>query len=199
MSQTEKNGTITAYPLSWPPGWSRTRYPTVSRYGDRSLAAARDELMHEVRLFGGRKLIISSNLVLKLDGLPKSGQRQPADKGVAVYFEYKNKPVSFACDKWNSVEDNVWAIALTLEAMRKIERSGSSELLDRAFRGFDALPAPAGSNWWEVLQLSSPNADLDEIKAAYRILVKLHHPDIGGDREQFERIQAAYEAGIASR
>jgi curved DNA-binding protein CbpA len=32
-----------------------------------------------------------------------------------------------------------------------------------------------------------------EIKAAYRTLSKLAHPDAGGDRETFERIRAAYD------
>lgn len=32
-----------------------------------------------------------------------------------------------------------------------------------------------------------------EIKAAYRRLSKLAHPDVGGDRETFERIRAAYD------
>lgn len=142
MTQTSsQNGTISAYPLSWPAGWQWTRSPQRARYGDRSLAAARESVMHEVRLLGGSRLVISSNLELRLDGLPRSSQRQPVDRGVAVYFQYKNKPVSFAADKWNTVEDNLWAIRLTLDAIRQIERSGASEMLDRAFQGFDCSPS----------------------------------------------------------
>jgi curved DNA-binding protein CbpA len=33
---------------------------------------------------------------------------------------------------------------------------------------------------------------------AYRRLVKLHHPDAGGDPEQFHRIQQAYDQAVAS-
>ena len=33
----------------------------------------------------------------------------------------------------------------------------------------------------------------DQVKDAYRILVKKHHPDKGGDRELFERLQRAME------
>ncbi|MBC7325228.1 MAG: J domain-containing protein [Moorella sp. (in: Bacteria)] len=39
----------------------------------------------------------------------------------------------------------------------------------------------------------APGATLAEIKAAYRRLVKLHHPDAGGDPEVFMKIHAAYQ------
>jgi DnaJ-class molecular chaperone len=37
------------------------------------------------------------------------------------------------------------------------------------------------------------NADADQIKKAYRSLVKQHHPDRGGDSELFKQINQAYE------
>lgn len=199
MSETRTDSsTITAYPLTWPAGWKRTPVPRRSQYGDRSLATARNAITHEVRLLGGTKLIISSNLELRLDGLPRSGQRQPADRGVAVYFQYKGRPVAFACDKWIAVEDNLWAIGLALGAIRQIERTGASEMLDRAFQGFDALPAPgqtAGESWWDVLGVS-PDADAFDIRSAYRVLVKQHHPDTGGDATAFDRVQRAYDVAM---
>jgi hypothetical protein len=183
--------TITAYPLCWPAGWARTKNTQISRYGDRSLAYAREAVSREVRLLGGSQLVISSNLELRNDGLPRSGQRQPQDKGVAVYFQWKQQPVAFACDKWQSVEDNMWGIFLGLASMRQMERCGMSEMLNRAFTGFAALPAPA-TDWWAVLGVS-PQASADDVRAAYRELVKRHHPDAGGDREMFERVTRAYE------
>jgi hypothetical protein len=198
MNQSQ-NGTITAYPLAWPVGWARTRSPQRARYDqDRTLAQARSEMINEVRLMGGHNLIISSNLELRMDGLPRSGQRQPADKGVAVYFNYKGKPVAFACDRWTTIEDNLWAVKLTVSAMRQIERSGVSELLERAFKGFDALPAPAGATWWSVLDVVE-NATADEIKTAFKALAKQHHPDMGGDPEQFMKVATAYEAAKKER
>ena len=39
----------------------------------------------------------------------------------------------------------------------------------------------------------SENASLDEIKKAYRKLANQHHPDKGGDTNQFQQIQSAYD------
>lgn len=39
----------------------------------------------------------------------------------------------------------------------------------------------------------SPQADQKEIKRAYRKLAGKHHPDKGGDQEEFKKVQKAYE------
>ena len=46
-----------------------------------------------------------------------------------------------ACDQFKEVRLNMAAIVLTIKAIRQIERCGTSSLLERAFRGFSALPA----------------------------------------------------------
>lgn len=49
-----------------------------------------------------------------------------------------------ACDQFNAVRLNLAAIVFTIKAIRQIERCGTSSLLERAFKGFSALPAYAG-------------------------------------------------------
>ena len=39
-----------------------------------------------------------------------------------------------------------------------------------------------------------PGADDEVVRAAYRTLMKKHHPDQGGSAEEFMRIKEAYEA-----
>ena len=39
-----------------------------------------------------------------------------------------------------------------------------------------------------------PNAKIEEIKKAYRELVKIHHPDKGGDQKLMLEINAAWES-----
>lgn len=43
----------------------------------------------------------------------------------------------------------------------------------------------------KILGLAA-NAEADEIRQVYRRLVKIHHPDAGGDPERFKQINGAY-------
>lgn len=193
-----------SYPLYWPEGWPRTdpRQIKSARFGDHSVRKGRESLANQVRLFGGTDLIISSNLELRLDGNPRSNQKQPADRGVAIYFKRQGQDVALACDAYTTVEDNLWALCRTLDAMRQIERDGSPSLINRAFRGFAALPDPNQRDWWEVLGVSR-TASEDEIRAAYRQLVRKYHPDSNpGDdvaAENFHQVQRAYELAIGKK
>ena len=47
-------------------------------------------------------------------------------------------------------------------------------------------------NLYEVLGVSK-SASLDQIRKAYRAKAKKHHPDSGGDPEEFKKIQRAWE------
>jgi hypothetical protein len=187
---------IKSFPLYWPPQWSRTPSNKIrnARFGDRSVRTARRYLEDEVRKMGGRNLIISSNIVLRNDGLPRSGQRQPDDRGVSIFFDWNGKPFAIACDNYTTVEDNLWALYRTISALRQIERDGSSKLFEAAFRGFAALPAPQQSEpWWEVLGVSR-ETDFETLKSVYRRLARETHPDMPkGSQEAFQRIQMAYE------
>jgi hypothetical protein len=162
---------------------------------------ARNVLADEVRRFGGRDLIISSNLELKKDNTPRSGQKQPADRGVAVFFERNKEPMALACDVYSTVEDNLWALCRTLDALRQIERDGSPALINRAFKGFAALPDPDARRWWEVLNVHE-TANNAEIRAAYIRLARQYHPDTGvdgGDAVMFDQVQKAFDLAMAKR
>lgn len=196
---------IDAYPLYWPEGQPRTKRDQreASRF-KKSFVIVRAALIVEANRLQGtnprwqtsRDPIISSNIPLRRDGLPLANQRAPDDPGVAVYFERNNKPLCIACDRFASVDANMSAIAKTIEAFRGIERWGASSMLDRAFRGFEALPSPAGMQpWWEALGLTQ-NATRDQVEHAWRRLRSATHPDHGGSPEAFQRATAAYELAL---
>ena len=42
-----------------------------------------------------------------------------------------------------------------------------------------------------------PDATLEQVKASHRRLVKVHHPDSGGDPAKFREVQVAYERAVA--
>jgi len=179
-----------AYPLHWPGGYDRTKFPKQSPFAI-SLARARDSVIHEVRLLRGRGLVISTNIELRLDGLPYANRNQPEDTGVAVYFELRSDRVALCCDKWKRVAGNMQAVAKTIEAMRGMDRWGVSDMLNRMFTGFQALPENASqASCWDILGID-PTDDSDQIRSAYRIKAKETHPDHGGSTEQFVLVQQA--------
>lgn len=188
-----------AFPLCWPSGWPRCRTPERARFG-LTFANARDELVAELSRMGAKGVILSTNIPLRRDGLPYAGQREPADAGVAVYFQWKGKPMTFACDRWDMTKDNIRAIGKTIEALRGIERWGASDMMERAFSAFVSLPPPGDAvdlSCWSVLGIQ-PRSSRSEIDRAYRELAKEAHPDRGGSREAWDALSAAYEQAKAS-
>lgn len=108
--------------------------------------------------------------------------------------------MALACDVYTTVEDNLWALCRTLDALRQIERDGSPALINRAFKGFAALPDPDQKEWWEVLNVSRTAGD-QEIRSSYLQLAKKYHPDNTetGDDKIFVNIQKAYELALGAR
>lgn len=197
-----------AYPLQWPAGRKRTqRYEREQARFDVSFARARDNILDEVRLLAGGRwaadpmTVISSNVALRRDGLPLANQRNPEDPGVSVFFLYKKRQMCFSCDRWLKVEHNMQAVAKTIEALRGVARWGTGDMLEAAFTGFAALPPPstgaAPQTWWQVLGVPL-GATRDEVRAAYRRLASIHHPDRGGSAAKMAEINAAHDAGLAA-
>jgi len=148
--------------------------------------------------------IISTNLQVRLDGLPRSGQSAPADPGVAVYWTRPSEKGTkvMAIDIYDRVADNLGAIAATLEAMRQIERHGGAVVLERAFTGFDALPAPGqetARTWRAVMEFGPDEAvTLDAAKRRYRELSSSRHPDRGGTHEEMSALNSAWQQAQAA-
>lgn len=185
------------YPLHWPEGRTRTRYPERSRF-DTYFTVARDRLFLELERLGAKNVILSTNVELRRDGIPYANRREPHDAGVAVYFDYKGDPMCFACDRWDKVKDNIQAVGKTIEALRGIARWGTGDMMQKAFTGFAALPSPDAvtqRQWWQVLGVSQL-ASNDQIKAAHRKLAKQHHADTGADGSLMAEINAARDEGL---
>jgi len=122
-----------SYPLHWPPG--RTRSPRQERARFKtSLSSARDAIFSEIRLMGGKSVILSTNQKLRLDGLPYASGPRIDDPATAVYFNYDGDNVCFACDRWDLLQDNLQAIAKTIEALRGIARWGTGDMVKAALR-----------------------------------------------------------------
>jgi hypothetical protein len=186
-------------PLRWPAGWPRAKEQVWPSFKASNQTVIND-LESVLDALDATNPVVSTNHPLRLDGGLRTAQGMtPDDTGVALYFTRHGKEVCIPCDKFTTVFGNLRAIGLTLEYIRRMERYGTSEMVDAAFRGFTALPesiimGPGQSRaWHEVLQVAS-DADLSIIRAAYRNLSARYHPDNKdtGDEAKFAEVQRAY-------
>jgi hypothetical protein len=208
--------TIPAFPLTWPAAWKRTPYharrPAAfhkrqRQYGEttnwttkRSLTVgdSNEFLRGELRRLGASRIVVSSNLRLKDTGTPYADQkRMLEDPGVAVYFRLRGASRVLACDKWNSVADNLMAVGKHIEALRAVDRYGVG-FLEQAFAGYTALPPAVGHDWRQTLgfgtnEMVSPNV----VEARFRDRAKRAHPDAGGSVDEMARLNAARDIALA--
>jgi hypothetical protein len=188
-----------AYPLTWPAGVKRSDYWRKANFFGTRTGQQIQAVLDELRKLGARNVVISSNMPVRPDGIPYAdGPQQPnGDPGVAVYWsvsmsvggEWRLVPYCMPCDKWNRIADNLHAIALSINAMRGLDRWGAVTV-EQAFAGFAELPpgqteaAPAARPWRDVIGGPWPELPPDElldlVRGRYRRSMKLVHPDIAG-------------------
>jgi len=183
-----------AAPLSWPLGQPRTAEKRTPHGMKSGVSATTFRLLRELKLMRATSVILSTNLPVRRDGMPYADDSDSAlalpDPGVAAYFTRNEKPFVVACDSYSRVDHNLNAVALTIEALRSIERHGS-HFLDRAMSGFLQLPEATDRPWWVVLGVAE-GASYHEVTTAYVNLMKICHPDQGGSHERASEVNRAY-------
>ena len=133
-----------------------------------------------------------ADCVLECPAQPRYTTRfaNKSDRQVSVTFtagQHINRTVTV--DRFEAPVDNLWALAIGLDAVRLNELRG---LDDVARQVYQAIAAPRTRDPWEILGLR-PDADEDAIDAVYRAKAKRLHPDSGGSHEAFVELQQAYE------
>jgi hypothetical protein len=147
--------------------------------------------------------------MFRQDGLPRSDARARSD-AVRISFTSKFGPLRYETaeftGRWGEQgwQQNVRAIALSLEALRKVDRYGVSKRGEQ-YRGWKALPTgtdPADAIATPEQARAFLNgfrpSDGGEGAISYRDLVKLAakatHPDVtGGDATEFRKVMRAAE------
>lgn len=198
---------------------AKTRIKNVTRVGSQFSASWKstlDLLDRELWNLGVRTTFVMQIDVtetdLKLNGTLRANAR-PASPAVAISVERQGRPpLLFACGKFPHWQENVRAIALGLEALRKVERYGITQANEQ-YAGFKSLPSgepmPAPKMTVEEAAdfIAACLRDIGfEVAAggpatrqhvlidpgnAYRVAAKRLHPDAGGDAALFRRLSEA--------
>lgn len=129
---------------------------------------------------------------------------------VKVTYDRAGKRYVMTADTWSDSLDNLRAIGLTISYLYRaleaygvtVEETKFDQIFDQLFGGFIATPddtvlmlGSGKATWFEVLGVK-PDAAKADIRNAFRALSKIHHPDYGGNAEDFRRLRDAYDAGM---
>ena len=119
----------------------RVRSPFFASWGSTMKLLER-----ELRFLGAKKVVLQEALLnqdIRLDRKPKANAKA-AHPGVILSFDSKHGPLNYPCDRFDSWDDNVRAIALSLEHLRAVDRYGVTRSGEQ-YRGWARLPGPNGS------------------------------------------------------
>lgn len=197
-----------AFPLDWPTGWPRTAPEDrkEARYQVTYEQAVR-ELQRELKRMKATDIVISTNLPTKGNGEPYANMvnRKIEDPGVAVHWRNADgEPEVIPCDAWTRVKDNIRAVGLAIQCLRGLERTGSGQIMKRAFMGMKALPPIGGTSYreaarkaWHTVLGVDPDATREDINRAFREKARESHPDQGGDSYDMAVLNEARREGLA--
>lgn len=148
---------------------------------------------------------------IRQDGF-MSARAKVASERVAVSFDSRHGPLRYECGTFGGTynypawQNNVRAIALGLEALRKVTRYGIGARGEQ-YTGWAQLgPGGALMTFDEAARLLIVESGMvpvedyppDKItpldaRVMYRRAAKIHHPDAGGNPDTFNRIKQAYD------
>ena len=203
--------------------WLRGAHQRKQSQFDTTWTKTLNQLGKEIDHLGGRDVVIEADVReqdIRIDGMLRANAR-PSSPAVVVAFDTRDHgPMLYRCDRYvtgwrtegvDSWQHNVRAIALTLEALRAVDRYGATET-GQQYAGFKALPAgramPAShmtaEQAYDVLEnvLGSPALLADDDVSDAQLVRRargLAHPDRqGGDRTLWDQVeQAAAVLGVA--
>jgi hypothetical protein len=192
-------------PAVWPTG---QRTPPEQRQHSRFKAPysrTLEQLQYELRMLDAvEPVVLEAGYQpheIRMDGLPRKGAR-PSDPAVIVSFDSRVGPLRYGCDTFWADEDNLRAIALALEALRAVDRYGVTKRGEQ-YQGWSALPPTAepGMSREEAEVFIRHAAATGNsvgpqftLREAYRRAARRLHPDVGGDPEQWARLDRARQA-----
>ena len=129
--------------------WPRERRRTHERSRfDASWSSTMRLLDRELDKLGARNVSILLDITpdqIRQDGTAPLASARLDYPGVVVAFDSRDHgPLKYVADKFSTWQDNVRAIALGLEALRKVDRYGITSKGEQ-YTGWAALPPPSSA------------------------------------------------------
>jgi hypothetical protein len=204
---------------STPPERRRSKYTFRADWNDTITL-----LVRELELLDASDIVIEAGLRredIRVDGWPRANAPQPEHPGVRIFFASKHGPLRYETDAFETWQANLRAIALGLEALRKVERYGIARRGEQ-YTGWKALPAGSapppppppmmtrdGAALIIAELASMPGvtvtreAVLDEVAEGGSWLMsrarRNAHPDTGGSDSKFKSYQQAERTLMGQR
>ncbi|MDF2751627.1 MAG: hypothetical protein K0S82_9 [Gaiellaceae bacterium] len=160
-------------------------------------------LARELRHLDAKGISIELDMEARMfrqDGLPRSDARSRSD-AVRISFTSRFGPLRYETGEFRASpyyrsslagwQNNLRAIALSLEALRKVDRYGVSKRGEQ-YRGWRALPTgtdPADA----IATPEIARAFLAQWGGDWKTAVKATHPDAGGDPTEYRKVIRAKE------
>lgn len=182
--------------------WPRQRglRSPVEREGSRFEARWQqtlDLLTYELGRLGADAVVVKLALTerdIRRDGWPRSGAR-PEHPGVVVEWQIADRWSYMAADKYDDWHDNTRAIALSLEALRSVERWGAVEGEQYVGLRLELEAAMGPLQAQRIIRRAAglePETDVLDWGRVYRLALRRTHPDVGGSAEAFNEVQEAW-------
>lgn len=179
---------IEQWPTELTPKAARRATPFYSSY-DESV----DLMIRELGYLDATDVVLEiATRDVRRDGTGPLSNARADHPGVILSFGSKYGPLRYWTDEFTHWWANYRAIALALEALRKVDRYGVSNRGEQ-YTGWAALPSAGESTDVAATVIAdAAHVTLDEVradpKAAVRQAQVRTHPDRGGDPAQFQRV-----------
>lgn len=136
----------------------------------------------------------------RIDGMPRA-RAVPRHPGVILSIESRHGALSYPCDRFDRWQDNVRAIALGLEALRKVDRYGITKRGEQytGWRAIESAASPSFRSADEAERVLRLVARIDDDRKAtlptvIRAARANAHPDRNdGNRENYDLVDAAVQ------
>jgi hypothetical protein len=159
-----------------------------------TLGSTMEILNREIRALSGSNVLIQIAVPaskFRLDGMPYADAK-PEHPGLILTLDSKHGALSYPCDTFSTWQDNLRAIALALEALRKVDRYGVTKG-GQQYRGFLAIEGAAAGpfDFTALIHDAGWTTSVVDLTLQLRQAKRLTHPDMDGDADTFQRVMLA--------